>query len=184
MGPSPYTSEASPAINSYEPSSHVSPKKYNERQTEGQFYGGYEPKSRARPSTPTASNGQDLNIEDILRKYNQNKEIRIDDSDSGTLKQLCKSKSGLVYKTYGSKYCSEPSEHWEGKYQQREESFYGSRTRQASKENVMKRAEEEAAKKIEEIERKARMKVLEKKNILSRNDGRDWRGLAKKGNYY
>ena len=48
----------------------------------------------------------------------------------------------------------------------------------------MKRAEEEAAKKIEEIERKARMKVLEKKNILGRNEGREWRGLAKKGNYY
>jgi hypothetical protein len=35
--------------------------------------------------------------------------------------------------------------------------------RDSYKENVMKRAEEEAAKKIEEIERKARMKVLEKK---------------------
>jgi len=28
------------------------------------------------------------------------------------------------------------------------------------------------------------MKVLEKKNILGRNDNRDWRGLAKKGAYY
>lgn len=35
-----------------------------------------------------------------------------------------------------------------------------SRLTQGSKENVLKRAEEEATKKIEEIERKARMKVL------------------------
>lgn len=48
----------------------------------------------------------------------------------------------------------------------------------------MKRAEDEAAKKIEEIERKARMKVLEKKNILGRGDGREWRGLTKKGAFY
>lgn len=34
----------------------------------------------------------------------------------------------------------------------------------------MKRAEEEAARKIEEIERKARMKVLEKKNAMGRGD--------------
>ena len=32
------------------------------------------------------------------------------------------------------------------------------------KENILKRAEEEATHKIEEIERKARMKVIEKKS--------------------
>lgn len=40
----------------------------------------------------------------------------------------------------------------------------------------MRRAEEEAAKKIEEIERKARMKVLEKKG---RGEGAEWNRLAK-----
>lgn len=35
------------------------------------------------------------------------------------------------------------------------------------KENILKRAEEEAAKKIEEIERKARLRVMEKKSAIS-----------------
>ena len=34
------------------------------------------------------------------------------------------------------------------------------------KENILKRAEEEAARKIEEIERKARLKVMEKKSAF------------------
>jgi hypothetical protein len=33
------------------------------------------------------------------------------------------------------------------------------------KENIIRRAEEEALKKIDEIERKARMKVIEKKSV-------------------
>ena len=133
-----------------------------------------------------------MNINDILRKYNTNQGQKIEE-DAGTLKQLCKSKSGMLYgqapvgykqQLASSKYNTEVAESWEGKWQNKEEFTYNSRGRQISKENVMKRAEEEAARKIEEIERKARMKVLEKKNILSRNEGRDWRGLAKKGIYY
>jgi hypothetical protein len=42
----------------------------------------------------------------------------------------------------------------------------------------MRRAEEEAAKKIEEIERKARMKVLEKKG---RREDLEWNRLMKHG---
>jgi hypothetical protein len=52
---------------------------------------------------------------------------------------------------YKARYGVEVSEPLEGKWQQREESGYGARIRPASKENVMKRAEEEAARKIEEI---------------------------------
>lgn len=37
-----------------------------------------------------------------------------------------------------------------------------------SKENLMRRAEDEASRKIEEIERKARMKVMEKKAMMTR----------------
>ena len=37
-----------------------------------------------------------------------------------------------------------------------------------SKENLMKRAEDEASRKIEEIERKARMKAMEKKAMMTR----------------
>ena len=43
------------------------------------------------------------------------------------------------------------------------EGHSGSRLTLGCKENVLKRAEEEAARKIEEIERKARMRVLEKR---------------------
>lgn len=47
----------------------------------------------------------------------------------------------------------------------------------------MRRAEEEAGRKIEEIERKARMKVMEKKNLVGgrqREDG-EWSRLVKRG---
>lgn len=72
------------------------------------------------------------------------------------------------------------------KYEEGVSTMYGAKMRGASKENVMKRAEEEAARKIEQIERKARMKVLQKKNAMSRGDrqSREWRPLAKKGTYY
>ena len=81
------------------------------------------------------------------------------DEDVGTLKQLCKSKSGMLYgqalvgykQLASSKYNTEMAESWEGKWQSKEEFTYNSRGRQISKENVMKRAEEEAARKIEEI---------------------------------
>ena len=81
------------------------------------------------------------------------------DEDVGTLKQLCKSKSGMLYgqapvgykQLASSKYNTEVAESWEGKWQNKEEFTYNSRGRQISKENVMKRAEEEAARKIEEI---------------------------------
>ena len=48
---------------------------------------------------------------------------------------------------YKARYGVEVNEPLEGKWQ-REESGYGARVRPASKENVMKRAEEEAARKI------------------------------------
>ena len=53
----------------------------------------------------------------------------------------------------------------------------GSRLELGCKENMVKRAEEEAARKIEEIERKARMRVLEKR-------GGEWGRLQKRGLHY
>lgn len=45
----------------------------------------------------------------------------------------------------------------------------------------MRRAEEEAAKKIEEIERKARMKVLEKKGGFRNRPEVEWSRTPKQG---
>jgi hypothetical protein len=80
--------------------------------------------------------------------------LRIEDNQSNTLKQLCKSKSGCLYpqpgySSYTSKYTNEVSESYGTRYPEREEALFNSKYRAASKENVMKRAEEEAAKKIE-----------------------------------
>jgi hypothetical protein len=43
---------------------------------------------------------------------------------------------------------------------------YRSQTGSVQKENLLKRAEEEAARKIHEIERKAKLKVLERKSAV------------------
>ena len=82
-----------------------------------------------------------MNINDILRKYNTNQGQKMDE-DVGTLKQLCKSKSGMLYgqapvgykQLASSKYNTEVGESWEGKWQNKEEFTYNSRGRQISKE--------------------------------------------------
>ena len=54
----------------------------------------------------------------------------------------------------------------EDKYFSRPMSTGFGRNTRMDKENILRRAEEEAARKIEEIERKARMKVMEKRSGL------------------
>lgn len=106
----------------------------------------------------TAANSE---IAQILKKYTPSTpENR---NEEASLKALCKSKSGFIYDT--SSYQTRDSSGW--RREEQHESYGLSRGGSSSKlrdnsykENVMRKAEEEAAKKIEEIERKARMKVL------------------------
>ncbi len=127
----------------------------------------------------TATNSE---IAQILKKYTPNTpESR---NEQASLKTLCKSKSGFIYDT--PSYQTRDSSSWK-----REQQFEGiglsrggssSKLRDNSyKENVMRKAEEEAAKKIEEIQRKARMKVLQKKG---RREDLEWNRLMKHGVNY
>jgi hypothetical protein len=119
---------------------------------------GYEPvnppswRERSRPSTPSASSQISYDINDILKKYNQNKELR-QEEESNTLKQLCKSKSGFIsgsttagygYNKFSAKYNEKynETEPYDPRWQGREEYSFSSKHRASSKENVMKRAEE------------------------------------------
>ena len=79
-----------------------------------------------------------------------------------------------------------PSQSKEGQYENFRLSHGGyssstSKLKDNYKENVMRRAEGKAAKKIEEIERKARMKVLEKKGGFRNRPEVEWSRTPKQG---
>lgn len=145
----------------------------------------YEP--LRRPSTPTGS----TDISQILKKYSPNiSETYAQPQTQATLKALCKSKSGFIYENaYTPSYQIRESNYRQSKEDQYENfglsrggySSSTSKLKDNYKENVMRRAEEQAAKKIEEIERKARMKVLEKKGGFRNRPEVEWSRTPKQG---